>query len=271
MSGYVVNPEAVGDPNQTPIVQLFGAVPEAAYVRITPRPPSDGESVRTIAVSPSLNVDVAADGRVIGVERIGGMVGPAELVAVLREITVAGPVPEDAPKDGLDLEAIRPWLAPCGSCDGGLPMSCSHPEGDYRVPMAALFAEVERLRSEYAKTVSNFEEFAESVAEQRAEAREGIRRYGAVVEAAKTWLRAAQESPVFRTQSTFGAGKALFALWDAVAALGDTGTTTEPAQFAEVDFDRHPLEGRYGRAGDSLPPLRHRAKPGTEETGEDRG
>lgn len=51
----------------------------------------------------------------------------------------------------LDLDAIRPWLAPCGPCDAGLPMDCSHPVGDYRSPMALLVDEVKRLRAEIAE------------------------------------------------------------------------------------------------------------------------
>lgn len=50
----------------------------------------------------------------------------------------------------LNLDEVKPWLQQCGSCDVGLPMPCTHSEGDYRVPMAALVAEVERLRAERA-------------------------------------------------------------------------------------------------------------------------
>lgn len=29
-------------------------------------------------------------------------------------------------------DEVKPWLEQCGSCDAGLPMSCTHPDGDYR-------------------------------------------------------------------------------------------------------------------------------------------
>lgn len=47
----------------------------------------------------------------------------------------------------LDLDAVREtWLRPCGSCDAGLPMGCTHPTGeDYRPVMARLVGEVEAL------------------------------------------------------------------------------------------------------------------------------
>lgn len=48
----------------------------------------------------------------------------------------------------LDLDEIRDkWLAPCGACDAGLPMGCTHPEGDYRPVMLRLVAEVERVQT----------------------------------------------------------------------------------------------------------------------------
>ena len=47
----------------------------------------------------------------------------------------------------LDLDAIAAtWLQQCGSCDAGLPMSCSCNAGDPRPVMAALVDEVRRLR-----------------------------------------------------------------------------------------------------------------------------
>lgn len=47
----------------------------------------------------------------------------------------------------LDLAAVsEKWLRQCGACDGGLAMSCTHPDEDYRPTMGALVAEVERLR-----------------------------------------------------------------------------------------------------------------------------
>lgn len=47
----------------------------------------------------------------------------------------------------MDLTAVaEKWLQPCGACDGGLPMGCSHPDEDYRPVLLALVEEVERLR-----------------------------------------------------------------------------------------------------------------------------
>jgi len=48
------------------------------------------------------------------------------------------------------LSEFDPWLAVCGLCDGGLPMGCTHPEGDYRVPMLQLrnLAVAERDRAD---------------------------------------------------------------------------------------------------------------------------
>lgn len=34
------------------------------------------------------------------------------------------------------------WLQQCGPCDGGLPMSCTHPADDYRPVISALLAAV---------------------------------------------------------------------------------------------------------------------------------
>lgn len=40
-------------------------------------------------------------------------------------------------------EELSPWLQMCGACDAGLVTGCTHPDGDYRIPMnaALLFAE----------------------------------------------------------------------------------------------------------------------------------
>lgn len=48
----------------------------------------------------------------------------------------------------LDLEAIKARWRQCGCCDAGLAAPCTCPVGDPRPDMAALVAEVERLRSE---------------------------------------------------------------------------------------------------------------------------
>jgi hypothetical protein len=39
------------------------------------------------------------------------------------------------------------FLQLCGTCDGGLPMACTCPTGDYRAVMLDLVREVERLRT----------------------------------------------------------------------------------------------------------------------------
>jgi hypothetical protein len=60
----------------------------------------------------------------------------------------------------LDLDAITAkWLQPCGSCDGGLPMNCTHPTDDYRPVMASLVAEVERLRKQLAEAQTTIRAF----------------------------------------------------------------------------------------------------------------
>lgn len=46
-----------------------------------------------------------------------------------------------------------PFLNQCGSCDAGLPMSCSCPTGDYRPVMLELVREVERLRARAAHQI----------------------------------------------------------------------------------------------------------------------
>ncbi|MEU7170209.1 hypothetical protein ABZ949_01805 [Micromonospora tulbaghiae] len=61
---------------------------------------------------------------------------------------VVVPQPGD-PLARLDvLVEAQPFIQQCGSCDAGLPMSCTCPIGDYRPVMARLVAEVERLRAE---------------------------------------------------------------------------------------------------------------------------
>jgi hypothetical protein len=96
----------------------------------------------------------------------------------------------------LDLEAITAkWLQTCGSCDAGAWDSpCTHPADDYRSPMAALVAEVERLRRENADLRARHElEINDWAAWTRDEAtgRDQLRaERGAwrdVIEAAKAW------------------------------------------------------------------------------------
>lgn len=39
------------------------------------------------------------------------------------------------------------WATPCGSCDYGLPYSCTCPTGDPRPVVSKLLGEIERLRA----------------------------------------------------------------------------------------------------------------------------
>ncbi|MFJ8690214.1 hypothetical protein [Micromonospora wenchangensis] len=51
-----------------------------------------------------------------------------------------------APTVPLDLVEVAPWLEACGSCDAGLPQSCTCPPGDPRAVIALLVDEVVGLR-----------------------------------------------------------------------------------------------------------------------------
>lgn len=66
-------------------------------------------------------------------------------------MTDANPAVQAETGEPLDLAEIRPWLMQCRSCDFGLTGPCSHPDGDYRIPMAKLFAEVEFLREAFER------------------------------------------------------------------------------------------------------------------------
>ncbi|WP_328344639.1 hypothetical protein [Micromonospora sp. NBC_00421] len=57
-----------------------------------------------------------------------------------------------APTVPLDLVEVAPWLEVCGSCDAGLPQSCTCPTGDVRLLIAGLVDEIVRLR-QHAATV----------------------------------------------------------------------------------------------------------------------
>lgn len=46
----------------------------------------------------------------------------------------------------LNITEARKWLEMCGSCDAGLPMSCTCPPGDIRTVLQEALAEVEQLR-----------------------------------------------------------------------------------------------------------------------------
>lgn len=48
----------------------------------------------------------------------------------------------------LDLDAIaEKWLKPCGSCDAGLPMTCTCPPDDFRPDMQRLIGRAATLRA----------------------------------------------------------------------------------------------------------------------------
>jgi hypothetical protein len=50
--------------------------------------------------------------------------------------------------DPLNLDEYEPWLALCGSCVAGLPMSCTCLPGDHRAVIRRLIEEIERLRAD---------------------------------------------------------------------------------------------------------------------------
>lgn len=51
------------------------------------------------------------------------------------------------------------WLQQCGPCDGGLPMSCTHPTEDYRPVISDLLAAVR----ERDNTIARVRDIVESV------------------------------------------------------------------------------------------------------------
>lgn len=54
---------------------------------LTLRQLEDGETVNhTASIGGNINVDLGPDGHVIGIEMIGGVVGAAELVQVIRRM-----------------------------------------------------------------------------------------------------------------------------------------------------------------------------------------
>ncbi|BCJ45357.1 hypothetical protein GCM10010168_86260 [Actinoplanes ianthinogenes] len=70
------------------------------------------------------------------------------------------------------LDRARAHLVQCGPCDFGMPGACNCPPGDPRALIDDLVNEVTRLRAAlvdeqaaHAKTISNFEEFADSARE----------------------------------------------------------------------------------------------------------
>ncbi len=65
-------------------------------------------------------------------------------VTVLREVRADGWLdPAEAVKDAL------PWMQQCGSCDAGLPMGCTCPQGDPRVVISRLVAVIEHAVIEH--------------------------------------------------------------------------------------------------------------------------
>lgn len=75
----------------------------------------------------------------------------------------------------VEAAAIRAkWLQPCGPCDAGLAMTCTHPDEDYRPTMAALCDALDRARADLAaereRKVSEYhrcEKVQEGLIEQR--------------------------------------------------------------------------------------------------------
>ncbi|MEV0214376.1 hypothetical protein [Micromonospora sp. NPDC050695] len=53
---------------------------------------------------------------------------------------------QQPPSPPLDLAEVAPWMELCGSCDAGLPQSCTCPTGDPRVVIAALVDEIVKQR-----------------------------------------------------------------------------------------------------------------------------
>ena len=54
-----------------------------------------------------------------------------------------------------DLAAeVEPWLQQCGSCDAGLPMGCTHPEGDYRNVLLKVWRAYETSRRDTAEEIA---------------------------------------------------------------------------------------------------------------------
>lgn len=66
----------------------------------------------------------------------------------------------------LDLDAARQWARQCGSCDAGLPMSCTCPTGDPRTVIAALLAE----RDQYASILAEIGDSMSPTGERPGEA-----------------------------------------------------------------------------------------------------
>jgi len=63
---------------------------------------------------------------------------------------VTWPMPSAEPQPQVELDVIeraKPFLALCGACDVGLPMSCTCPPGDVRMILLEFIEEIERLRA----------------------------------------------------------------------------------------------------------------------------
>jgi uncharacterized protein YuzE len=60
-----------------------------SYIRISPDPIADGEARRTISASETVLVDVAADGRILGIECLSGPVTSSAMFVALQALRVA--------------------------------------------------------------------------------------------------------------------------------------------------------------------------------------
>lgn len=78
-----------------------------SYMRVSAEPAREGESMRQIHASDTVIVDVADDGRVLGIECLDGLVGPSAMLAALQAIRVAGEAPPAEP----ELPASHPYLS----------------------------------------------------------------------------------------------------------------------------------------------------------------
>jgi hypothetical protein len=73
---------------------------------------------------------------------------PAQVMGDLLASVTTAQREDDA--DAQYVEAGRRWVTQCGSCDGGLPMSCTCQGGDPRPVIAALLRIIERPRPDAA-------------------------------------------------------------------------------------------------------------------------
>lgn len=69
----------------------------------------------------------------------------------LRAAYFAITADQPPPSLPLDLAEVAPWMELCGSCDAGLPQSCTCPAGDPRLVIAALVDEIVKQRQEVTR------------------------------------------------------------------------------------------------------------------------